>query len=198
MPENFNPDWNTHYDFQNPENLRQIAAVDGYTLENDPKAYKAGEIIHSPWGINQVTDIGAENDEDICIKKITINAGYMLSLQRHRGRKEIWNVKEGVLTVILNGELKEISSGHSIDIPKGAVHSMINSSDTPVVVLETQQGKCREGDNIRLIDSHGRPTYPLTSETEYKSAILYAQVQAAHAKRFGFEHAPHKSLLAAE
>jgi uncharacterized cupin superfamily protein len=101
----------------------------------------------------------------------------MLSLQRHRGRRERWQVIDGVLIAIVNGELKNVSAGHSVILPRGSVHCMINMSDAPVIVRETQRGICREKDNIRLFDVNNRPTYPLTSEVEFQSAKLYARIQ---------------------
>jgi hypothetical protein len=48
-----------------------------------------------------------------------------------------------------------------------------------------------------LIDSNNRPTYPLTSELEYLSALLYAYIQNDHAEWYGFKNRPHAALLKA-
>lgn len=182
--------WNPHYDFNDPASQKEIAAVDSYDLASDAADYSSGDVIISPWGNNQVLESKKENGVEICIKKIMVKPGYMLSLQRHRGREELWAVEQGVLTVISNGTRHDVPAGQSITLPKGAVHCMINSSDAPVTVIETQRGVCREKDNIRLVDFNNRPTYPLTTENEYKSAILYAQIQAEHADRYGFDNRP--------
>ena len=60
---------------------------------------------------------------------------------------------------------------------------MNNVGDDDVIVIETQTGKCRELDNVRLADfgnanSKARPTYPITTEVEYNSVILYREIQA--------------------
>jgi mannose-6-phosphate isomerase-like protein (cupin superfamily) len=188
----FNPLWNPHYDFNDPANIREIAAVDGYALDDDAADYACGDIIQSPWGSNQVLESRRENGVDICIKKITVKPGFMLSLQRHRGRAEVWAVKEGTLTVIADGVRHDVPAGQSITLPKGCVHCMINASHAPVTVIETQTGVCREKDNVRLLDFNNRPTYPLTTENEFKSAKLYAAIQEEIADRFGFENRPHK------
>lgn len=195
MAVTFNPGWNPHYDFNDPGNQREIAIVENYSLEADRADYKTGQVVESPWGSNQVIEARRENGIDICIKRITVKPGYMLSLQRHRGREELWKVEGGMLTVILDGKRYDVPAGQSISMHRGAVHCMINSSDAPVIVMETQSGVCRESDNIRLLDFNGRPTYPLTSEIEYQSAKLYAEIQSEHAKRYGFENMPHRSLL---
>ncbi len=195
MAHAFNKGWNPHYNFDDPANLREIAAVESYSLETDRADYTTGQTVDSPWGSNQVLEARRENGIDICTKKITVKPGYMLSLQRHRGREELWEVKEGTLTVILDGTRYDVPAGQSISMHRGAVHCMINSSGAPVTVVETQSGICREKDNIRLVDFNNRPTYPLTSEIEYKSALLYAQIQNEHAGRYGFDNRPSKELL---
>lgn len=195
MINRFNKAWNPHYDFASDANLREIAKVDSYRLDMDVANYVTGQSVDSPWGSNHVVEARRENGIDVCIKKITVKPGYMLSLQRHRGREELWEVKEGALTVILDGKRYDVPAGQSISMHRGAVHCMINSSDKPVMVMETQSGICREGDNVRLIDFNNRPTYPLTSEVEYLSALLYAYIQNDHAQWYGFENRPHEALL---
>jgi len=187
---------NPHYDFQNPLNIQEIETVESYDITKDAADYTAGQRVESPWGSNLVIDARHENGQDICIKEITVKPGFMLSLQRHRGRAELWEVLGGVLTVIMDGKRYDVHAGESISLPKGSVHCMINSSDAPVTVKETQTGICREKDNIRLVDFNNRPTYPLTTDIEFQSAKLYAAIQAEHAKRFGFDHIPHPALLA--
>lgn len=195
MTGKFNPLWNPHYDFDAPANKAEIAAVENYKIESDTADYSTGQIVDSPWGSNQVIEARHVGDEEICIKEIVVRPGYMLSLQRHRARRELWEVTDGVLTVIVNGARRDVPSGQSITLPEGAVHCMINSSNNPVTVRETQSGICREKDNIRLVDFNNRPTYPLTSEIEFKSARLYASIQAEHAKRYGFSNLPPSELL---
>ncbi len=195
MNDRFNLNWNPHYDFDNADNLREIAKVESYRLEMDRADYSSGQSVDSPWGKNHVVEAKRENGIDVCIKRILVKPGYMLSLQRHRGREELWEVKEGVLTVILDGKSYEVPAGQSISMHRGAVHCMINSSDKPVTVVETQSGICREEDNVRLLDFNNRPTYPLTTETEYLSARLYAKIHKDHVERYGFKNRPHASLL---
>ena len=195
MIDRFNLAWNPHYDFTHEDNLREIAKVESYRLELDKSDYTSGQNVASPWGSNEVLKAGQENGIDVCIKRITVLPGFMLSLQRHRGREELWDVKEGSLTVILDGKRYDVPAGQSISMHRGSVHCMINSTDKPVTVIETQSGICREDDNIRLIDFNNRPTYPLTNQLEYMSALLYAYIQNDHAEWYGFENRPHELLL---
>ena len=174
----FNPAWNDQYDFTDAANINEIAAVESYDISKDAAAYSSGDTIQSPWGSNRVLTLTQENGEDVCIKEITVKPGFMLSLQRHRGRAEVWEVTDGTLGVIADGEYTEIPSGQSVTLPKGCVHCMINPTAEPVTVRETQRGICREKDNIRLVDFNDRPTYPLTTEKEFASAKLYRDIQS--------------------
>lgn len=176
MGKTYNPSFNPHYDFENADNIREMADVESYNIESDKEIYAAGQEVSSPWGKNQVLKVWTEGQTEFCLKRITINPYSMLSLQRHRARAEEWFVKEGLLTVILDGKKTTVEKGCDIAIPKGSVHCMINETDKDVVVEEIQQGICREKDNIRLKDFLGRATYPLTSEIELQSYNLYCDV----------------------
>lgn len=165
----------------------------------DKEGYDIGVTIESPWGDNKVLEayIGefGEN-QDIVKKEITVKPGFMLSLQRHRGREELWNVLSGVLTVISDGEIHTVHASENIRLPKGNVHCMINRNNAPVTIIETQTGTCREADNIRLMDFNNRPTIPLKDKNEALSAILYTQIHQEIEQKFGCETKPNVVLLA--
>ena len=173
MTKLFNGEWNGHYDFGDAANIAEISRVESYDVSKDSSAYADGDIIESPWGGNRVLTLTQEGGEDVCVKEITVNPGYMLSLQRHFGRSEYWEVVEGTLGVVCDGNYVELPAGKGLTIPKGAVHCMVNATSLPVTVRETQRGICREKDNVRLADMNDRPLYPLSSEEEYKSFKLY-------------------------
>lgn len=201
MISQFNPDWNKAYNFLDPKNRAEIAKQDAYNVSGPltmaPYKSGGGDVIISPWGSNRALDSGqyAEgfvylietdsvvnadklanlqpNPLEFCSKELRVDPNNMLSLQRHRGRQEYWDVKKGVLTVVLDGERIDVPAGKAIFIPQGAVHCMCNVSDSPVTVIELQTGVCREEDNVRLADFSDRATYPITTETEYRSAQLY-------------------------
>lgn len=108
---------------------------------------------HRPWGM-------FENllDSDICkVKRLTIDPWQHLSLQYHHKRSKHWVVVAGRATVQLNGETFTLEAGQSIDIPLGAIHSLGNDTDTPVVVIEVQMGSYfGEDDIVRVSDPYGR------------------------------------------
>lgn len=210
FPLNLNP----HYDFQDPQNQAVIEAVEAYDrafthgdeafLRAAERAalkgkdgYEIGVLVESPWGDNQVVSFypGADGAPDTCIKEITVKPGFMLSLQRHRGRSELWEVLEGTLTVIKNGEMIEVPAGESVTLEAGDIHCMNNAHDAPVKVRETQTGICREADNVRLVDANNRPTYPLTTPDELAAGKLYAQLQQKIALQFYHMTQPSQALL---
>jgi quercetin dioxygenase-like cupin family protein len=59
----------------------------------------------------------------------------------HTEFDETFTVKEGVLSVLINGELKTVKAGESIFIPKGTPHKPFNETDQRVVVSNNGPGK---------------------------------------------------------
>ena len=122
----------------------------------DMPGYRIGETDTRPWGAWEVLDTGVENDEEYCVKKITVNPGGVLSLQSHELRREVWTVLEGVIEVTRDKDIISLAAGKTIDIPCGTVHRMANRSDKPAVIKEIQRGICREDDIKRIEDVYGR------------------------------------------
>jgi mannose-6-phosphate isomerase-like protein (cupin superfamily) len=195
---------NTHYDFDDLANLAVIKAVEAYkaafetnnheflveaerTALGGRDGYDVGVNVISPWGNNTVTQVEKNEQGQVikCIKEIVVKPGFMLSLQRHLGREELWEVQEGTLTVIKNGERIEVNNGECISLKAGDVHCMNNLHNKPVKVRETQTGRCADADNVRLVDFSGRGVYPLTNETEFQSAKIYARLQMEILQEFG-------------
>ncbi|NQZ13552.1 MAG: phosphomannose isomerase type II C-terminal cupin domain [Alphaproteobacteria bacterium] len=206
---------NPHYDFGAEENRALIDAMQEYaqawhsgntdiiqqaerlTLKG-VETYQVGVTVESPWGENEVLDAHIDQfgkNQDTVKKKITVKPGFMLSLQRHRGREESWRVVEGELTVISNGQLHTVNKDEEITLPIDNVHCMINRSDVPLMITETQKGTCRESDSVRLIDFNNRPTVPLTTKVEAESAILYSEIHSEIKQKFGCKYDPKSSLM---
>lgn len=58
----------------------------------------------------------------------------------HADFDETFTVKEGVLSMLINGEHKVIRAGESVFIPKGTAHKPFNESDQ-VVIVENKDGE---------------------------------------------------------
>lgn len=122
------------------------------------RSYKTGESDQRDWGSYIVTDVTYDGDTCTrCEKDITVKPGFMLSVQSHDKREEIWKVVSGTLTVVLDGDLYTLEAGEEIDIPLGAIHTMTNLGSVPVIVHEIQIGECAEVDIHRFWDQYGRP-----------------------------------------
>ncbi len=115
---------------------------------------KGREYDERPWGNYTVLD-DAEGDHKV--KRIVVAPGKRLSYQTHRFRAEHWFIVSGVATVVLDGEVRELTPGQSVDIAVGAAHRCENHAAEPVVFIEVQHGTYfGEDDIVRLEDDFGR------------------------------------------
>ena len=106
-----------------------------------------------PWGYYTVIAEG----KNFKTKIIHVNVNQRLSLQSHEHRSEHWVVLSGTAKVILEGEEKILSAGHSIDIPVKAIHSLQNPFKEDLEIIEVQMGEILSEDDIkRYEDIYGR------------------------------------------
>lgn len=108
--------------------------------------YAIGDTDARSWGSYTVVAVGKNDGEEYCEKEIIINPGRILPLQSHEHRRERWMVKQGVLTVVLDGKRIEVKKGDEVRIPLRAVHCMANLGKDACIVREIQAGVCREED----------------------------------------------------
>jgi mannose-1-phosphate guanylyltransferase len=109
--------------------------------------------VYRPWGSYDSIDSGFNYQ----VKRITVNPGGRLSLQRHQYRAEHWVVVAGTAKVHVDGVDHVLNSNDSIYIPLGAVHCLANETDTTLHLIEVQSGSYLGEDDIeRLADQYGR------------------------------------------
>ena len=109
--------------------------------------------VYRPWGFYTVIAQG----EGFLTKIIHVNPKQRLSLQSHNHRSEHWVVLNGTAMVVLDSKELILHSGHSVDIPIKAIHSLQNPYDEAVEVIEVQKGDLLiEEDIIRYEDIYGR------------------------------------------
>lgn len=109
--------------------------------------------VYRPWGAYESTD----KADRFQVKRITVNPGQRLSLQKHHHRAEHWVVVRGTAQ-ITNGD-KEflLSEDQSTYIPVGAVHRLENPGCIPLELIEVQTGAyLGEDDIVRFDDVYGR------------------------------------------
>ena len=85
---------------------------------------------------------------------IFIRPGLGISLQMHAMREEHWEVLEGQPIIIAGSKISyDTKKGTQFDIPLGAVHTVINPSDSEwVLIRESITGKFDEGDIVRVFN----------------------------------------------
>ena len=106
-----------------------------------------------PWGWYQVI---AEAPGRL-IKRIGVNPGQQISLQKHGQRSEHWLVVQGVVHVTLGEKELDLLVGQHVDIAVGEVHRLANRTLEPAEILEVQFGAyLGEDDIVRLSDDYGR------------------------------------------
>lgn len=108
---------------------------------------------HRPWGYYQVLS----DEPDHKVKRIVVFPGKRLSLQRHHRRTEHWYILCGEAVVTRNDEQLHLQGGESVDIPKGAIHRVMNPGTEDMAFIEVQTGDYFGEDDIeRLEDDFGR------------------------------------------
>ena len=106
-----------------------------------------------PWGHFEVLSDAPDHK----VKRIVVEPGGILSLQRHKLRSEHWFIVSGSGIATVDGKECPVCAGSAIDIPVGAAHRMENSSSTSLVIIEVQTGEYFGEDDIeRLEDKYGR------------------------------------------
>ena len=109
--------------------------------------------VYRPWGFYTVIAQG----NGFLSKIIHVNSGQKLSVQSHNHRSEHWVVLTGTAKVVLEANERILSSGHSVDIPVKAIHSLQNPYKEDLEIIEVQKGDIlAEDDIIRYEDIYGR------------------------------------------
>jgi mannose-1-phosphate guanylyltransferase/mannose-6-phosphate isomerase len=109
--------------------------------------------IYRPWGYYQSVDAGTRYQ----VKRIVVNAGSKLSLQKHFHRAEHWVVVKGTAEVTIEGQVRVVHENESIYVPIGSAHRLANPGKIPLELIEVQSGSyLGEDDIVRLDDIYGR------------------------------------------
>ncbi|MEY4883248.1 MAG: hypothetical protein RIS34_1102 [Pseudomonadota bacterium] len=106
-----------------------------------------------PWGwYETVSEVEGHK-----IKRIRVEPGQQISLQKHHQRAEHWVVVLGTARVTVGELLLDLATGQHIAIALGEVHRIANLTADPVEIIEVQLGSyLGEDDIVRLQDDYGR------------------------------------------
>ncbi|MDA0656640.1 MAG: mannose-1-phosphate guanylyltransferase/mannose-6-phosphate isomerase [Proteobacteria bacterium] len=109
--------------------------------------------VFRPWGSYQDIDAG----DRFRVKRIIVNPGGRLSLQRHKFRAEHWVVVRGEAEVTRGEDEMTLGPDQSVYIPIGEIHRLENKGAEPLHLIEVQTGEYVGEDDIeRLEDVYGR------------------------------------------
>jgi mannose-1-phosphate guanylyltransferase/mannose-6-phosphate isomerase len=109
--------------------------------------------VSRPWGWYDTIDVG----DQFKVKRIQVNPGASLSLQKHAKRAEHWVVVKGTAEVICGNKRITLKENESTFIPLGEQHRLSNPSSEVLEIIEVQSGAyLGEGDIVRIDDRYGR------------------------------------------
>ena len=115
--------------------------------------HEAHRKVHRPWGWYDSIDEGSRFQ----VKRIRVNPGASLSLQKHHHRAEHWIVVSGTAEVTNGDRVTLLSENQSTYIPLGQVHRLANPGKVPLEIIEVQSGSyLGEDDIVRFEDTYGR------------------------------------------
>jgi mannose-1-phosphate guanylyltransferase/mannose-6-phosphate isomerase len=109
--------------------------------------------VQRPWGWYD----SLEEADNFKVKRILVNPGACLSLQKHAHRAEHWIVVRGTAEITCGDKRFTLNQNESTYIPVGAVHRLTNIGDIALEMIEVQSGSyLGEDDIVRLEDNYGR------------------------------------------
>ncbi len=109
--------------------------------------------VSRPWGWYDTIDVG----DRFKVKRIQVNPGASLSLQKHAKRAEHWVVVKGTAEVTCGEVVLTLKENESTFIPLGERHRLSNPSSEVLEIIEVQSGAyLGEDDIVRIDDGYGR------------------------------------------
>ncbi len=121
--------------------VEQLKAAGRMEVSNYRKVFR-------PWGFYQSLHVG----ERFQVKRLTVNPGRRLSLQKHYHRAEHWVVVNGTALVTRGNEQVLLCENESTYIPLGLEHRLENPGKVPLNLIEVQSGAYLGEDDIIRYD----------------------------------------------
>ncbi len=91
-------------------------------------------------------------EDKIQINRLVIQPGQKINLQRHNLMTEHWVVVKGVAQITLGTEQLTLTENQSLNIPIGVKHSISNTTNQPLIVMEIQTGNNLTDDDIERFE----------------------------------------------
>ena len=132
---------------------QDVAKLVGRLKANGHRSATQTQSVHRPWGYYQSIHAG----DRFQVKRITVNPGAKLSLQKHFHRAEHWVMVNGTAIVTRDDEEILLSENESIFVPLGCMHRLENPGKVPLNLIEVQSGPyLGEDDIVRVEDIYHR------------------------------------------
>ena len=137
-------------DRQRSQDVKRVAER---LRESRHPAAQHGATVYRPWGSYTVL----EDADDCKVKRLTVNPGGILSLQKHFRRSEHWTVVHGTAKVRVGDREFLLERNQSTFIPVDTLHRLENPGTEAIHLIEVQCGDYfGEDDIVRLEDVYGR------------------------------------------
>jgi mannose-1-phosphate guanylyltransferase/mannose-6-phosphate isomerase len=137
----------------NKDHAQYVKNIVEQIKDNDRPESDQHRKVFRPWGYYDSID----NGNGFQVKRILVNPGAKLSLQKHGHRAEHWVVVKGKAQVTCGKKTFQLLENQSTYIPLGEVHRLENTEDIPLEIIEIQTGDyLGEDDIIRIEDDYER------------------------------------------
>ena len=137
----------------NKEQVQDIKLIVNQLKESGRTEHRLAREVFRPWGKYDSIDTGKRDQ----VKRITVNPGQKLSIQKHFHRAEHWVVVSGTAEVTKGDTIHLVTENESIYLPVGCIHALYNPGKIPLEIIEVQTGSyLGEDDIVRLEDVYGR------------------------------------------
>ncbi len=106
-----------------------------------------------PWG----SYYKLYQEKGVWVKRVAVDPGCRLSLQKHHKRSEKWIIVCGTGMVVINGVEVTVHTGSVVDVPVGSEHRIGNIGKEKLVFIEVACGEyLGEDDIVRIQDDFAR------------------------------------------
>lgn len=129
---------------------QDVKKIVGTLKTNNRSLVTTHRKVHRPWGWYDSVDRG----ERFQVKRITVNPGSQLSLQKHHHRAEHWIVVSGTAEVTRGDDIFLLAENQSAYIPLGQTHRLRNPGKVPLELIEVQSGSYLGEDDIVRLDTN--------------------------------------------
>lgn len=135
------------------DRVQDVKSVVNQLIKLDRPESRLHRKVFRPWGFYD----SIESDEGFQVKRLVVNPGAKLSLQKHHHRAEHWVVVRGTAEVVNGDQTITLRVNESTYIPIGTKHQLTNPGKIPLELIEVQSGDyLGEDDIVRYEDIYGR------------------------------------------